>query len=508
MRFSFNKIRIAVWARIAPFVRRVGPVKLLAAVAILIVSAVTLINVALRGDEAGVETRVPLVSVASIRELSSERGSLPVLGRVRSVAEATIRTESQGQVVRVNYELGDFVFAGAVIAELENGTERAHMRQSEALLNQLLQGVAREEIDAEASAVNVYRNAFTLADDAVRNRADQFFQSALSSAPQITIGYFDIRDINERRGKINDLFIRWQSNLINASRVDSFILLEQAANDLVYIKSFIDDLSSLVNRQQISSALSQATLDAQKASISLARTNVDMAISNVTAAKDVLTSKSIGAFGSERQSEITAAEASLSAARAALEKTIIRAPLEGTINSISLEAGNFVSLSTPVVTIANNEALEIETFITENDRRDVAVGGDALIAGRYHGTITRIAPALDPITKKIEVRIGIDVMEVPLTNGESVTVSLLREPSRISNSDVEEYLVPISALKVETDRIVVFTVSSDNMLFAHEIVEGPILGDRIVIEEGVVPEMIIVLDARGLHAGDTVDVAQ
>ncbi len=110
---------------------------------------------------------------------------------------------------------------------------------------------------------------------------------------------------------------------------------------------------------------------------------------------------------SATQAAITQAQGALAAARAALERSIIRAPISGTINSLSLKRGDFIQMTAPVLTVANNHALEVIAYITATDAPRIAVGGKAILEGDISGVITRIAPALDPLTKKIEVRIGL-----------------------------------------------------------------------------------------------------
>ena len=110
------------------------------------------------------------------------------------------------------------------------------------------------------------------------------------------------------------------------------------------------------------------------------------------------------------------------------------------------------------------------------------------------------------MTKKIEVRIGILDAEPGLTHGSSVRVLINRNDFEIINSEIEVISVPISSLKVETNRTVVFTVDSENTLVSNEVVPSLVLGDRVVIEVGATPDMDIVSDARGLREGQTVNV--
>jgi len=479
---------------------------------LLLIVGVVVAVIVLKKDVVEIATNLPsLVQVASVRSLSGDRDALPVLGRVRSQTEATIQTEAQGQVTRVLYSLGDYVSAGAVIAELENSSQRAGVAKAQATLDKLVKSASREENDARLEAINTYRNSFTTASDVIFNRADQFFENPQTSAPRINISVFGIEDIDERRAQIGEMLARWQRDLSEASLTSDLLeQLDETGQNMSVIQEFLIDLSYLVNRQEVSSTLTQTTLDSQKASMSTARTQVDSAITNITSVKNTLRSTQLvsneGSAVSEKYEDISGAEATLASAQATLEKTIVRAPISGTINMLALERGDFVSAFIPVVTVANNTALQVESFIAEGDRVNIRVGGGVLIDGRFRGVITRIAPALDPRTKKIEIEIGIEDTDTDLTSGESVEV-LLERGAVDADKELIEIAIPISALKVTPEGIVVFTVDSNSRLVAHPILEGPIIGEKIIIEEGITPEMFIVLDARGLRDGQEVEVS-
>ena len=113
---------------------------------------------------------------------------------------------------------------------------------------------------------------------------------------------------------------------------------------------------------------------------------------------------------------------------------------------------------------------------TEEDMRQLSVGAKVSIGETASGVVTKVASALDPRTKKIEI--------------------------------------PISALKITPQGSFVFTVVEststpyEGVLVSHKVTEGALLGDKIQILEGVTPEMILVTDVRGLQAGKTVTIAE
>ena len=97
----------------------------------------------------------------------------------------------------------------------------------------------------------------------------------------------------------------------------------------------------------------------------------------------------------------------MQAAEANLEKTIIRSPISGTIVSLPITQGGFVSSFAQVAQVSNPGALEIDAYVTADDAKTIAVGGKAVISGTVQGVIVSIAPAIDPTTGKILVKVGI-----------------------------------------------------------------------------------------------------
>ena len=144
-------------------------------------------------------------------------------------------------------------------------------------------------------------------------------------------------------------------------------------------------------------------------------------------------------------------------------------------------------MTSPVLTVANNGALEVVAYVTQLDVRDIAIGTKVSLDGA-EGVITRIAPALDPATKKIEVRIGIS-KNAELVNGQSVIVNFTRNAPKTAASKNTLLTIPIAALKVGADSMTVFTVSSSSTLVSHIVTIGSLLGDRVEIREGLTLDM-------------------
>jgi len=489
------------------------------------------------------EQKVRTVNLINVLESSTEQSTLSTIGVVRSEREAELLTERSGEVTGVYATVGSFVSAGTIIAEIQNGAERAAVLQAEGLLDQseatlqkVLQGLRSEQLSiletqalqaeqnldgALSAGKNTLLSAYASTDDAIARNADQLFINPDTDLPQIILTTTDA--ILETTAESDRLFIQdmldRQQNVKNLLSNDDVLLeLEVTKSELEFIKDFLDTLNQALNKSIATETVSASEISAFKTTIGATRTSILSNLSAVTTAQDNIqnkqslfvtaeTSLEQGVTG-ERDEDILSAEAavkqargSFAAARANLEKTLIRTPISGRINTLSLQRGDFVSAFEPAAVVSNDSGFIIESFITSDDIERVIAGSSVLIDDTVEGVVATVAPGIDPQTKKIKVTIGV-IGVTELVRGSSVSVQIQKE--EVVQSD--EILVPISSLKVEPNRILVFTVDEGSQLVAHEIREGSIIGNKIVILEGVTTVMNIVEDARGLREGQRVTI--
>ncbi len=456
------------------------------------------------------------VTVDSVAHLSTQGSGLSVGGVVSSKAEATVRAEKAGEVRAVNYELGDTVGAGAVVAEVENASERAAVAQAQAGVDTAL---AAAQISgtgftsAQSGVVTALLTAYAAADNAIHGEADQMILELNIFPTQYSLRFRT--SSNGSKGTVEDMRAALDTTLAReraaaqtlSASADLTQEISTTSGELRQVLVFLDTLLQTLNNAIPDGVVSSSDIVSYKTAIAGARTSVTAAYAGLTTAQQNLANAQTGSVGGSSTSAaaVKQAEANLAAARANLEHTIIRAPISGTINSLSLKLGDYIQNGAAVLTVANNNALEIVAYVTETDAHELSVGSSATISGGTTGTITRIAPAIDPATKKIEVRIGLPATTTTMfTNGQSVTVELAHT---VESSEVlSRLIIPLSALKIGADGMSVFTVDADNTLVAHPVTIGELLGDRVVVVEGLTPDMQIVTDARGLRAGETINL--
>ena len=456
--------------------------------------------------------------------------SVSLLGNVRAFTEAAVTTERAGRVVRVNVTLGQTVGAGQVLATLENAAESASVVQAEGAYDAAVaakaQAVAADSRDtlgvdesqntltsAQNAAVNTYKSAYTTVNGIVLNNIDTFFTSPNGMVPGVRIdGYGQTSYLNSERVEYQRLLPDWQrrANTLSVSGdlvaalseaesnvdrtlalVDTFIVLFNRANNGRYTDAELQTFSTNFTSLRSSllgtkSAIAAAQVGLKSAKDAGTRATISTSVSSVPAA----------------DAQIKQALGSLRAAQANYAKTVLRTPISGTVNSLNIKQGDFINSFVKVAEVANNNALEIVTFISDKQRDILSVGDIVFIENEYEGRISQIAPAIDSATRKTEVRITTE--NTNIKNGETVTIT-----KEIAASSTQSIVVniPLTAVKFEIKDGFVFDVV-DGKLVQKPVKLGTIRGNSVEIVEGLSATDTFVVDARGLLAGSEVTITQ
>lgn len=474
-------------------------------------------------DEVTVTSQKATVSVFPVTELA-DSNSVNLIGTVSSLNEAKILSEASGRVTSVNTKLGASVSAGSVIATLENSSQRAAVVQAEGSYEAALAGAAQSDVgvneaeialtSSKNSAVNVYRSAYSTSASVLTDSIDKIFTDPKASTPGVRIGGTSYtQSLNSARVALQTVMPAWKAEVDTISANDNLDnLLSSARNNVLQVLSLVDTSILLVNSNNNTSNLSDSELSALSIEFAGARatlngilSSIDNAKTSLNTAEDTLERIKLGGTNSNVSSanaQVKIALGSLQAARANLAKTIIRTPISGTVNELSVKTGDYIGSFAPIAIIANNKALEITTFLNGNDSALVSVGETVKINNDSEGIITKISPAVNAVTGKTEVVIGTESSE--LKNGDTVTITLKNSTPTATISDVIR--IPLTAVKLTSNKSFVFTVT-DNKLVAHEIILGVPNGDMVEVVSGIDHTWNIVSDARGLSADLEVEVS-
>jgi len=208
-----------------------------------------------------------------------------------------------------------------------------------------------------------------------------------------------------------------------------------------------------------------------------------------------------------RQQQLTVSQAALS-----LEKTRIKAPFDGTIIDFDISQGVIVTAFSPIGTIKTLGDLELEFSVSNRERLLLEVGDQIVHEGEVIGEISYIAESLDTGTFKNNIR-GIINNTEGLTEGDNLPVEIISQKTDGSEPnetpEVEPFLdtqliVPLTSIQIIRNTSHVAVVDDMNQVQLKPVEVGLLLGNQIEIVSGLDGSEIVIVDSRGLEAGETV----
>ncbi len=486
------------------------------------------------------------VTLENVGILSSSGTSLTTVGTITSEAQATVLAEKGGKVTRVMRKLGDRISAGSIIAEIDSASERASLLSAQGALDaaqanlrrvtggsrdeqKTILGASKDSATAalestRESTVNTLLATYASVENAIRVTADSMISNPSSAVPQFSVptsqSQIELDIENARIGLNATLTRQTTAGKTLTSRSDLATELTTTEAELRTLLTFFDKIITALNSALPTTNVSSAAIAAYQASASGARAGIVSSLSGLNAAREAIATRqnaltiaeqtlSQGVTGGDKndiasaQAAVKQAQGALAQASAAYEKSIIRAPISGTINAFSLTKGDFVQAFSPAATIANNGTLEISTFVTDSDARLLRVGGKVSIEGGAEGVITRMGAGVDPLTKKVEVRVAVTKGAAALVNGSAAILTFTEKPA--ATKIAQRITIPITALRITADGESIFTVE-DNKLIEQKVTIGTLLGDRVEIRDGLTLDTYIVTDVRGLRPNQIVTV--
>lgn len=214
-------------------------------------------------------------------------------------------------------------------------------------------------------------------------------------------------------------------------------------------------------------------------------------------------SKSSGSSGGapsaeELQAKVTQAKNTVDQAQRALDGTVIKAPISGTVLAVDGQAGDVASASTTFITIGDLDEVQVDATFSQNDVARVRVGQEAKItltadtATTYDGTVARIdsdattSDTSNDTLVKYGVMIAFDDLPSRLLIGQSATVAVttasatntLYVPSSAVRSGANgTYTVQVRNGNTTVIRTVKIGVRGDAYI---EIKSGLSTGDRVL----------------------------
>jgi len=254
-----------------------------------------------------------------------------------------------------------------------------------------------------------------------------------------------------------------------------------------------------VNKGQL---IAQIEVSALKAALDQAEASFDLADKLYQRRKMLFERKVIATEELDRSAnERALALTRLRRARVEYERGFLHSPINGVIDHLFIDVGEFVDRGNPVADIVNVDKIKINVNVPELDVRYLRTGQKALVTidafpdRRLSGTIDFVAYKADPATKTFNVRVLIDNQARDIRPGMIARLAFLRRviPGAL--------VVPLFALVDKGGERIVF-VEKDGVAYARTVSIGVIEEDRIQIREGLeAGDRVIVSGQREVEEG-------
>ena len=272
-------------------------------------------------------------------------------------------------------------------------------------------------------------------------------------------------------------------------------------------------------------ALAELEVRRDEAELNLSRTR-ELVAEGVTSRAELDTAQaefdSLGARILYSRELVAVAEREVDVRRTALDDTVIRAPFSGVAISKDAQPGEMISpvtagggfTRTGICTIVDMESLEIEVDVNESyinrvspDQRVVA-SLDAYPDWDIPASVITTVPAADRQRATVLVRIAFDQLDPRILPDMGVNVAFLEKEAPAATSRSTRLWIPVSAIRREEDRSVVFLIDGD-VVERRAVTTGLQDGSDIEVLGGIRSgERVIVELPSGLNDGDRVAVSE
>ncbi|HSJ33390.1 MAG TPA: efflux RND transporter periplasmic adaptor subunit [Longimicrobiales bacterium] len=180
----------------------------------------------------------------------------------------------------------------------------------------------------------------------------------------------------------------------------------------------IDDLAIRAGYESAQSAVRAADGAAQVARRNVQRMET-LAGEGAVAERAVEDARTAG-LAAERQ--LADARAALAQAEKLLSKTVLRAPISGVVAERSANAGDVVQPGMALLTVVDPSSMQLEASVQSEQLASVRVGAPVEFrvngyAQSFTGTVDRVSPVADPVTRQVRVFISIPNAQNRLVGG-------------------------------------------------------------------------------------------
>ncbi|MBP0002442.1 MAG: efflux RND transporter periplasmic adaptor subunit [Cyanobacteria bacterium SBC] len=431
-----------------------------------------------------VPVKLETVSTSTVEDSSEFVGTLEAQQR------ATLRSETNGDLVEIYVRPGDRVVQGETLAQVDRRAAEADVARAEADVAEMEAQLAELQAGTRQERISQARARLEQAEADLRNA-----RSGASPA-----------EISQARARVEAA--RATANL-TASRVERFRMLEREG------AVSTDDLDEQEERYRTA----QATLRESRRRLEELQAGQDIDIDRLSALveerRQELRELENGARIEEidrTQAELNAAIADARSAQVQLQDTAIVAPFDGIVGDIPVKVGDYLTRSDVFTTLTQNDTLELRLSIPLERSNELRLGlpvevfdatgnPEPLALGR----VSFISPQVNEESQTVLVKVTFSNTDGKLRDRQFVRARVIwrERPGRV--------VVPTNAITFQGERRFVFVAQENGEVLTavrRPIKLGISQGDRTEIIEGINPgDRLIVSGLQKLVDGRPIQEA-
>lgn len=452
----------------------------------------------------------PAPTAVSVLDLGQEiKNALDLSCRVEPVSEVPISPEASGSVTKVLASEGDSVAEGDILFELENIQQRVSVADARVALEaaKLALKDVQDENDRSSDVsllMQTKRQQETLIADAYNNFLNTGLQAypeddperARDGGPGVLGNYscttegtyiVDVYPSKSRSGA-SFKYSGLESGTQTVSSTDFGTPLGACGLELVFPVGFDKNETWVIPVPNTRAAQHESARRRYETAIQ----NKDIVLNQTEASPERI---------NQLRGRVNQAQLRLQLAVDSLEKTIVRAKIDGVISGFDLDRGDFVGASNPIGSIKTTDNLELVTFVNANEQRFISLDSLVTVSGADTG-IKNISQTIDSRTRKLQLVIT-PPEDLDLVEGLSVPCQVQR---RVDTSIRQDggYNIPLSAVSIIGVDPHVFAINEEGIAVAVPVEVGALLGQDAVVyglDTGT-----IIKDARGIRSGDRIRI--
>ncbi|MBT3356067.1 HlyD family efflux transporter periplasmic adaptor subunit [bacterium] len=210
----------------------------------------------------------------------------------------------------------------------------------------------------------------------------------------------------------------------------------------------------------------------------------------------------------QAQLQVNGAKQTMDGARVVFEKTILRAPISGTVVSKNVAISDYITSGSRIAGVVGEGKLQTVVSLNADQISRIKIGDEVAIAigkSQHKGKIVSLSTIAKTTNQRFDVKI--ETLKEVMTNANKtgkVLFSLALEEEVVEPSEQKIFFAPISSVNLGQRRSVVF-ILEEGKAIAREIEVGEIVGDKIEITKGVsFGEKLIIVNSRNLTDGQAV----